>query len=153
MRATEYETTHTPVVLMTTGTPIYHAPGNGAYPYGQAAPTAGPSHNRVAIIGATGVALLLAAMGGIAYFKAQDAAVPVVVVAPVTATVPHAAAAELADTLADAAVLGGTAGTVVAQERPTTVNVPHAATVELADSLADVPMVTVTVPHGAVPVE
>ena len=154
MKGTEYQTGSISVVPMATGTPLYAPPSNGGYPYGSVGRTAGPDHNRVAIIGATGVALLLAAMGGLAYYRAQEAVAPVaVVVAPITATVPHAAAAELADTLAYASALGGVTGVVVAQDQATGVNVPHAAMVELADSLADVPTVTVPVPHGAAAVE
>ena len=109
--------------------------------------TAGPSHNRVAIIGATGVAVLLVAMGGIAFLRAQDSTVPVAapVAAPVVAmaTVPHGAAAELA-----------AASAIAPAEAVVVTAVPHAATVELADALADVPVIVTTpVPHGAAPVE
>ncbi len=115
------------------------------YPSGATTPTAGPTHNRTALIGAAGVALLLAAMGGIAYARMQAAdvtpAAPVVAVAAVPAAVPHGAAAELAATLA------------MSPTDVVTVSVPHAATAEFADSLADVPVVTVQPPHGAAPVQ
>jgi hypothetical protein len=148
MTRTENQTTQwSGVARFATHTPIYTPPTTGGRSYEKGAPAAGPSHNRVAIIGATGVAVLLVVMGGIAFLRAQDATVPVAapVAAPVVAmaTVPHGAAAELAATLAMAP-----AQAVVVTA------VPHAATAELADSLADVPVVVTTpVPHGAVPVE
>ena len=122
-------------------------PRTSGYPYGATTPTAGPSHNRTALIGATGVAALLVAMGGIAYARMQTTVVttaaPVVAAALVGATVPHGAAAELAATLAP-----------ITPAATVTVHVPRAATVELADSLADAPVaVTVPLPHGAAPVE
>jgi hypothetical protein len=99
------------------------------------------------MIGATGVAVLLVAMGGIAFLRAQESTVPVAapVAAPVVAmaTVPHGAAAELAATLA-----------ISPAEAVVVTAVPHAATVELADALADEPVIVTTpVPHGAAPVE
>lgn len=147
MMRTENQTTgRVGVADFASHTPIYPPPATGGYPYASTKPTAGPSHNRIAIIGATGVTLLLLAMGGIAYLKAEDATVtataPVVAMAPVTAAVPHGAAAELAATLAMAP-----ADVVVVTQ------VPHAATAELMDSLADVPVVPApAVPHGAAPV-
>lgn len=138
------------VAAFASHTPLYPPPATGGYPYGRPTPTAGPSHNRVAIIGATGVTLLLLAMGGLAYLKAQDATVtataPIVAMAPaaapVGATVPHGAAAELAATLA-----------MSPPEVVVVTRVPHGAAAELADALADVPVVTApAVPHGAVPV-
>ena len=81
MKGTTYETTGSEVVRMATGTPLYAPPTTG-YPYLPTQKTAGPGHNRVAIIGATGVALLLAAMGGIAYYQYQEAEPAVTAVAP-----------------------------------------------------------------------
>ncbi len=64
----------------------------------------------------TGLALLLAAMGGIAYLRAQEAVVPTAVPVAATAVVPHGALAAL-----DATVVVAPASGVVA------VSVPHAA--------------------------
>ena len=89
MKGTTHETTGSEVVRMTTGTPLYAPPTTG-YPYLPTQKTAGHGHNRVAVIGATGVALLLAAMGGIAYYQYQQAEPAVTAVAPaVTVAVPQ----------------------------------------------------------------
>lgn len=83
MKGTTYETTGSEVVRMATGTPLYAPPTTG-YPYLPTQKTAGHGHNRVAWIGATGVALLIAAMGGIAYYQYQQAESTVTAVAPTT---------------------------------------------------------------------
>ena len=74
------------VARYATHTPTY-TPPTSTYPYGSTTPTAGPSH-RTAIIGATGLALLLAAMGGIAFVRYQDTAAPAATTAAVV-TVPQ----------------------------------------------------------------
>ena len=122
------------VAQYATHTPSYLPPPS-TYPTAPTAPTAGPSH-RTAFIGMTGLALLLAAMAGIAFVRYQDTAVPTTTAAAVT--VPHAAQAALA---AD--------GVYVAQQ------VPHAAAAALAadsihaDQKARTALPTLTVPHAA----
>ena len=58
-----------------THTPTYLPPSTSQYTDRPTAPTARPSH-RTAIIGMTGLALLLAAMGGIAFVRYQDTTHP-----------------------------------------------------------------------------
>lgn len=178
MKGTEYQTTrsttHSPmndawtgVAPYATHTPLYPPPATGTYPYGQAHKTAGPS-NRVAIIGATGVALLLVAMGGLAYVRSQDAVAPTAAETVTTLmvpqsvyaqqvpfaariTVPHAATAELAATMAVPVTY--VPQSVYAQQ------VPQGAAAELADTLEvarstyaeQVPMTArITVPQSTV---
>jgi hypothetical protein len=95
----------------------------------------------------TGLAVLAAAMGGIAYLRLQDVApttsavaiAPVLPAQPPAAAVPHAALAALARDMA------------VAPAGPATVSVPHAALAAMAGDVAAVPapQAAVTVPHAA----
>ena len=73
--STSREADRAGVAQFATHTPTYVPPSTSQYPYGSTAPTAGPSH-RTAIIGMTGLALLLAAMAGIAVVRYQDSTVP-----------------------------------------------------------------------------
>jgi len=90
MTRTEFQTSHLPqdrrsdtrVLAFSTGAPTV---GIGpAAPTRREAPPAEHHGWRTAVIGATGLALLVAAMGGIAYYRAQEAVTTTEAVAEVT---------------------------------------------------------------------
>lgn len=131
------------VAQYATHTPTYLPPSASQYPYSPTAPTAGPSH-RTAIVGMTGLALLLAAMAGIALVRYQDTTVP--------AATPLQAAQPVAQSVYESQVPAlarmTVPASVVAQQ------VPHAAAAALvADSVyaAQVPAAArITVPASVV---
>jgi hypothetical protein len=93
---------------------------------------------RNAIIGGTAVALLVAAMGGVAYYRAQETATAPVTAVPgtsVVAALPHGAVAAI-DTTAVPIVAAGTLATAL----------PHGAVAAVDETVAPV---VVMVPHGA----
>lgn len=115
----------TGVALYATHTPTYLPPTTSQYPYSPTSKSAGPTH-RTAIIGITGLALLLAAMAGIAYVRYQDTATPTVTTIQAVQPIPRS----VYESQVPAAARITVPASVVAQQ------VPHAAAAALrADSV------------------
>jgi hypothetical protein len=124
------------VALYATHTPTLSPTPTSPYPYSPTRRTAGPTH-RTALIGITGLALLLAAMGGIAFLRYQDTA------AGTAATV--AVPQSVYDSQVPAAPLGVSVAQSVYDSQvpaaPLAVTVPHGALAALGADAA--PAVTV----------
>jgi hypothetical protein len=131
------------VVQYATHTSTYSPSRTSTYPIGPSTPAAGPSH-RTAIIGATGLALILAATAGIAFVRFQDTTAP----AATTVAAAQPVAQSVYEAQVPAAARITVPASVVAQQ------VPHAAAAALvADSVyaAQVPVAArITVPASVV---
>jgi hypothetical protein len=132
----------TGVANYATHTPAFTPPTTGGYPYQPTKASAKPTHNRVAIIGATGVALLLAAMGGIALMRMQDAAAPATVA---TVTVPQSVYDSQVPTAAlrTVSVPQSVFDSQVPAAAGAAAVVPHGAAAEMADAMAAATRVSV----------
>jgi hypothetical protein len=148
------------VAQYATHTPTYGTSSTTSYPYSPAPRTAGPTH-RTAIIGITGLALLLAAMGGIAFLRYQETAVPMTTVQaaqPVAQSVyesqvPYLAritvpASVVAQQVPHAAAAALVADSVYAEQVPAAARITVPASV-VAQQVPTAPL-QVTVPHAAV---
>jgi hypothetical protein len=124
---------HAGVVMFATPAPV-HTPTHHAY--GSKSSTREPS-NRTAIIGLTSIAVLVAAMAGVALVRMQEAETTGTVVSTMT-TVPHGALPAFEPGVT---VTSAPQAAVV----PMIVKVPHGA------APVEAPTITVVVPHGAVP--
>ncbi len=142
-RTTTGAAPRTGVAQYATHTSTYSPSRTSTYPIGPAPATAGPSH-RTAVIGATGLALILAATAGIAFVRYQDTTAP----AATTVQAAQPVAQSVYEAQVPAAARITVPASVVAQQ------VPHAAASALvADSVyaAQVPAAArITVPASVV---